>query len=116
MNLTFTVIYKNGKKITFSNQVGYDSIPRNDIIEFEVKKDEKSFILIKLDDNAKLIYRKRVEQTFGKDPIIVYIFGWRKNGEQSINYLLPDGSLIQSGKFKENDPLMYSPKLRECEI
>ncbi len=116
MNYTFSAIYKDGNKVTLSESVGYDSLRRDGISAFEVQKDNEPFMLMKIDEGAKLIYRKRVEQVQGAEPFVVYLFGWRKNGEQSINYLSQDGRLIQGGQFDEQDPWMYSPKLREYEV
>jgi len=116
MNYTFSAIYNDGKKVTLSDTVSYDSLVRNGINAFEVQKDEQPFILMKLDEGAKLIYRKRVEQNVAGDQYVVYLFGWRNGESQSMNYLSQDGVLVQGGQFDDKDSWMYSPKLREYEV
>lgn len=116
MTYTFSATYKDGKRLTLSPELSYDDLPRDGIDTFEVTTDGGSFFTLKLDEGQKLIYRKRVEKTMGQPDYVVYLFGWRKDGYQSINYLSQDGVIIQAGKFVDTDPWMYTPTLRGFEV
>lgn len=116
-NLIFSAIYKDGKKVMLSDENPYDKLDRKNILFMEVKKlNDTPFLLMKLDDDVKLIYRRRVEKTVGMEEQVVYLLGWHKDGFQTINYINEDGRIIQGGKFDENDKWMYAPKFREFEV
>jgi hypothetical protein len=115
-NFTFSAIYKNGNKVTLSETLSYDHLDRKNIEFMEVLKDDQPFLLMKLEDGDKLIYRKRVQKTMGYEDFVVYLLGWHRDGFQSINYISQDGTVVQGGKWNENDSWMYAPKLREYEV
>jgi hypothetical protein len=116
MTYTFSAIYKDGNKLTLSDTLSYDNLPRENIDCFEVQRDNTPFLLMKLDEGQKPIYRKRIERIAGNESeTAVYLLGWQQNGVQSINYITEDGKIVQAGKWDNNDAWMYAPQLRSFE-
>ena len=97
----------------------YPDIDRSKLVSFEILKYNKPFFMLYLEDDRRLIYRRRCFMNMmTKETHSVLIVGWQKTvgGEnvQSINYLFEDGRIESHGSWKEQ--AMYSqPNLIEVE-
>jgi len=108
---------------SYLNQEGnkYTDIDRSKICFFELYRDNKLVLRLHLDENKKLIYRKRVAMSmFTKKTEEVHLVGWQQKvkGEniQSISYIFEDGHIEMAGQFRENTQWFYSVKFlsEEC--
>ena len=128
-NFTFTVVYKNGDKLTLGDDLSIDDIPREDLIGMVVKIGTSALFTLHLEPGQNLIYRHRRVQSAGvnerqqKEPDI-FIIGWSQqvNGKniQSITYICDwpgrGFQMHQAGKWNDNHPWFYRPELREWEV
>lgn len=98
----------------------YASIERDRLKEFHVidKRTRRTIVAIAFDNpNQRLIYRKRISMSgiSGDKQWEICLVGWQRSigGEnvQSLNWIFPDGSLIQTGRFQEDHPIFYSVEL-----
>lgn len=121
------VEYKGGKRFAAIAEDGtersYDHIPDRDQIAlfclFDIET-KKAIFTLHLDENQRLIYRRRVFKPVGNKDSVFYLVGWRmnQNGEciQSIAYVHEETGYVQmAGKFRENHSLFDSPILRDFE-
>lgn len=78
-------IYKDGTSLPQYNVDGsenkYADIDRTKICAFEFYKDGKLILVLDIAPGARLIYRKRVEQSSGGESLNVYLIGWQKTVE-----------------------------------
>ena len=114
--MLWRAVYKDG---TFLDQYngegkpnGYENIDRENLLQFQLLKEEKVFFSLILEPGQKLIFRRRVFQNV-KETRHVFLIGWQKDGQQAISYLFEDGSIIMAGKWTEK--LFSAPNLLECE-
>ncbi len=110
-------IYNDGKELPQYNEDGsanqYPSINREKLVQFVFIIDGKPKVIIHLDKNKRLIYRRRVAQAlFDKKLKVVYLLGWQetKNGvnQQMICALFQDGHVEVVDGFREDHPWFYS--------
>lgn len=102
---------------------GYGDIDRERLKEFHIinKDTGKHVFAMSLDEGQRLIYRKRVQMSgiSGEKVWEIFLVGWQQTikgkNVQSISWIFPDGSIIQTGKFNENHPIFYSPELLDFE-
>jgi len=128
-DFNFTVLYRNGNKVTLSDTQSYDDIQRDGIEAIVVKIKNSELFTLWLEAEQRLIYRHRrvksagVPDTEQKEPDI-YLIGWRQNVNgkdiQSITYICDwpgrGFQIHQAGKFKADHPWFYSPMLRKWEV
>jgi hypothetical protein len=122
-SIQWEVIYKDGTVIKqYENDIKrrYEDIDRTQLMSFSLLKDDKKIISFYFEPNQKLIYRKRVIQPAGKEPLEVYLCGWQQNvgGEtvQSIAYVLPDGQVIMMGAWRGDDVVFGKVELLNIEL
>jgi len=110
-------IYKNGSILDQRRKDGalnkFSDIDRSKLSQFILLKENKPIIILHLDENKRLIYRRRVAIS-GNDSKIketVYIVGWqeRRNNTnfQAIFFVFEDGRIEFVDRFKENHPWFY---------
>lgn len=95
----------------------FGSIDRDRLMEFHLigRTTEKVVLSISMDKDQRLIFRRRnsMSGNTGEKNWTIYMAGWQKtvNGKnvQSINWVFPDGRIVNTGKFQDNHPVFYSP-------
>lgn len=116
--------YNDGETLSQYKEDGsenrYADIDRNRLVEFTVVSDlNESMFTLHLDPGQRLIYRRRVKQSPGLSPIVVYIVGWQMtvagNNIQSIAYISEDKDIHMAGAWKEDHPWFYSVQPVPCE-
>ncbi len=74
----------------------------------------RKILHLHLDNDQRLIYRRRVERSVGSDaPIVCYLVGWQQTIEgrnvQSIAYVFEDGTVEVAGRWRDGGhPWFYS--------
>lgn len=78
-------VYNDNTRLPQFNEDGsenkYQDIDRTRLSAFEFYKDGKLLLVCELAPGARLIYRKRVEQSSGGEPHVIYLIGWQKTIE-----------------------------------
>lgn len=93
----------------------YHEIDRSKLMEFRLiePKTGRVFFIMELDKEKRLIFRRRVSMnaSTGETMAVVYLVGWQQtvNGKnvQSLFWVLPDLSVLNTGAFKENSHFLY---------
>jgi len=101
----------------------YGDIDRERLKEFHVidRKSNRTLFAVALEPGQRLIFRKRISMSgiVGEKMWEILLVGWQQtiNGKnvQSLNWIFPDGSIIQTGKFQEAHPIFYSVELLDFE-
>jgi hypothetical protein len=117
--MNWTAHYKDGAKFKQYNEDGsenkYQDIKREELIAFSLSEDNKLILAIHLEQNQRLIYRKRIHKTPGQPDVAITFAGWQMtvNGKniQSIAYINLDGSIHMAGEWKNDHPWFYEPEL-----
>lgn len=116
-SVMWKAIYDDGIELPQYNEDGsenkYTDIDRTKLIKFILFQDNNPKVVIHLDKNKRLIYRRRVAMNFLSEITeVVYFAGWqeKKNGIniQSICFLFEDGHIEIIDGFKEGYPWFYS--------
>lgn len=118
--IEWKAIYDDGKSLSQYNENGtenkYTDIDRNRLVQFVLLADGIPKIVIHLDNNKRLIYRRRVAAAFsganaGKQET-VHLVGWQEKKQginiQMICFLFEDGHIEIVDRFQENHPWFYS--------
>lgn len=117
--------YHDGETLGQYNGHGESSseqIDRSKLASFTlIAEDGSKLLTLHLETEQRLIFRRRVEQSVGGSPIVVYLVGWQQtiHGQnvQSIAYVFAEGAQIElAGKFREDHRWFYGPQLVSCEI
>ena len=107
----------NEKKGSKENK--YTDIDRSRLVQFVLFADSVPKIVIHLDENKKLIYRRRVATVFSGGNAdcntlkqTVHIVGWQENKQGTFNvqmvcFLFEDGHVEIVDKFHKNHPWFY---------
>lgn len=127
MDLRWIAVYKDESILPQYKEDGtenaYSDIDRENLSEFHVIDAEdgnNTVYALALEEGDRLIYRKR-HMTSGSGEQLGHIFmvGWQKTvgGEnvQSIGWIFPNGSVIQTGKFREDHRLFYGVEFMDFE-
>ena len=91
----------------------YTDIDRSKLKLFALFRNGNPAIVIHLDSNKRLIYRKRVALHFTPERYeeVIYLVGWQENikgmNVQSLSVLFPDGRVEVTDGFKENHKWFY---------
>jgi hypothetical protein len=127
MDLNWIVVYKDETILPQYNPDGsenaYSDIDRENISEFHIidpGMGNRTVYALALEEGDRLIFRKRhMTSGSGENIGTIYMIGWQKNigGEnvQSIGWIFPDGSIIQTGKFREDHRLFYGVEFMDFE-
>lgn len=98
----------------------YTDIDRARLRSFGLWDGDRKLIEFHFEPGQRLIYRHRVEQRQGGQPVVVYLVGWQQtvNGAnvQSIAWVFPDGHIEMTGRWREDHPWFYSPKMQPQEV
>jgi len=122
--IQWEAFYKDGSSLSqFEGDVinRYGDIDLSKIVKFVLHKDEKVFMVLHLDANKRLIFRKRIAMKVisGKKQI-VYIVGWQEkiNGKnvQSLSFIFDDGHIEMVDKFRDDTAWFYSINFRPEEM
>ena len=113
-NIVWEVVYEDGETLPQYNEDGtankYTDIDRVRLKEFRLLSDGIKKLVIHLNGNKRLIYRKRVTMdiagpTQGQQRI-VYLAGWQEKIDnrniQMISFLFDDGHIEILDRFDEN--------------
>lgn len=116
-NYCWKVVYNDKTELPQYNDDGsenkYTDINRNKLIQFSLwEKDlDIPVLVIHLDSQKRLIYRRRVALTFDGRKTIVHLVGWQENVEgknsQMICFAFEDGHIEVVDRFSENHPWFY---------
>lgn len=87
----------------------YGKIERERLTEFRMlnRQTGAAVLVLSLDPGCRLIYRRRnfMNGISGDKENLIYLVGWQKTikGEnvQSLNWILQDGTIINTGRFVE---------------
>lgn len=105
------------------SQNGYGAINREKLSEFHMidSSTGKAVFSMTLEPGQRLIYRKRVSMSEGGPPNwVIYLVGWQQTvsgkNVQSLNWIFPNGQIVNTGKFRENHPVFYGVEFMGFEI
>jgi hypothetical protein len=124
MFYTWRATYKDGTVFDKSKDdaLSVDRLDRKQLKQFElVNQTGKSLMTLHLDPGQRLIYRMRgdLDRGTGKD-LVCHLLGWQQTvggqNVQSILYVFEDGRIEMAGRFREDHPWFYAPKLRRVEV
>lgn len=93
----------------------FKDIDRSRLITFILERGDKPFIVIHLDSNKRLIYRRRVAKSLisGSEQV-VYLVGWQEKVEgankQFLNFLFEDGHIEIVDRFCDGHKWFYPIK------
>lgn len=100
------------------SEAAYGAINRDTLAEFHIldKETNESVFSMSLEPDQRLIYRRRVSMSeAGIQNWVILLVGWQQtvNGKnvQSINWILPSGQIVNTGKFREDHPVFYGVEL-----
>ena len=119
--IEWKAIYNDGESLSQYNEKKgtenkYTDIDRSRLIQFVLLAEDNPKIVIHLDENKKLIYRRRVAVAFsganaGKQET-VHLVGWQEKKQgintQMICFLFEDGHVEIVDRFYENHPWFYA--------
>lgn len=118
--------YTDGSELPQYNGDGsenkYADIDRTRLQTFGLFDDRARLVIaVHFDEPGKrLIYRRRIEQRSGFDPVTVCLVGWQQtvagHNVQSIQYVFPDGTIHSAGAWNEQHPWFYAPELLPQEV
>jgi hypothetical protein len=116
-------VYSDGNVLPQFNQDGsqnaYGDIERSKLSEFHLMDPLTGdvFFSMALEPGQRLIYRRRVSMD-GQSGLVnwvVYLVGWQETvggkNVQSLNWIFPNGQIINTGRFREDHPIFYSVEL-----
>lgn len=97
----------------------YADIDRDRLAEFHlrVRGQDKTVVAYAFDPGMRLIYRRRVAMSgvTGEKIWTIHMVGWqqtvRGKNVQSISWVFPDGSIINTGRFRKDHPIFYGVEL-----
>lgn len=119
MLLYWKAIYNDGTSLLQVNEDGtenkYFQIDKSKLSSFLLsgyaKFNNYVKVIVHLDPNKKLIYRRRVAKRLGGIDEVVYIVGWQENRSgvnvQSLNFIFDDGHIEILDRFREDKELLY---------
>ena len=123
--LNWKVIYDDETELSQSNEDGsynkYKDIDRSKVIsKFLLYKEGKLVLVVHLDKNKKLIYRRRVAmKMLSGAQEIVYLVGWQENlngsNSQHISFIFEDGHIEVVDRFYKGHPWFYPINFLEGE-
>jgi len=102
--------YNDASEINQYNEDGsensYDNLDRDKLSSFVLYNGDKKVLDLHLDEDQRLIYRRRVEMRTGEDQVVCYLVGWQQKvgnkNIQSIAYIFEDGRIELAGVWKDN--------------
>lgn len=94
----------------------YGDIDRERITEFHLRDKEtnRTAIAIEIPENGRLVWRRRnsMSGVDGQLNWTIHLVGWQEtvndHNFQSLNWVFPDGSIVNTGRFKDSHPIFYS--------
>jgi hypothetical protein len=107
--------YRNGTIQRQSEQSTYEDIDRDSLAAFTLKKDDRAVFTLDFSDGDghSLVWRRRVEQTLGREPIVLHVVGKKGKG---IALVYESGEVVLLNNFKEGMGLAYAPEFRDFEV
>lgn len=119
--IEWNAIYDDGESLSQYNEKNgtenkYTDIDRSRLVQFVLLADGTPKIVIHLNENKRLIYRRRIAAAFSGtnagNQETVHIAGWQEKKQgvntQMICFLFEDGHVEIVDKFHENHPWFYS--------
>ena len=109
--LFWKAIYNNGTEINQYNEDGtvnkYIDIVRTGLVQFVIYNGDKSVLVVHLDSNKNLIFRRRVAmKLISSKQEVVYLAGWQENKNginiQQISFIFEDGHIEVVDGFKKD--------------
>lgn len=122
--ISWQACYKNGDIVKKAKNITYDNLNRHGLEAFQVLFNNFPIVTIHLDEERKLIYRLRHEQTPNQQEILCHLVGWREGSKDVLFYVFERTNsgrevfpeIHLSGKFdRERNRFFYPPKYREFE-
>lgn len=119
MPYDWVAVYEDGSTLEQYNEDGsenrYADIQRKRVTEFHLRSrtQNRTLLAVEITAEDRLIYRRRnsMNGVSGEKNWTIFMVGWQKTlggrNVQSINWIFPDGSIINTGRFQENHPLFY---------
>jgi len=114
--ITWCAVYTDGIELNQYNKDGtfnkYTDISRDNLIQFVLYKNNKTVLVLHLDSNKKLIFRRRVAMKVLSDKKeVVYLVGWQENKNgvniQQISFIFEDGHIEVVDGFKSDHKWFY---------
>jgi hypothetical protein len=125
-DLQWVAVYKDESIVTQYNEDGseskYSDIDRAKLSEFHIiDADTKETVYaVALDPGQRLIFRRR-SMMAGNGELLgtIILCGWQQNVKgqnvQSIGWVFPNGSVIQTGRFREDHRIFYGVEFMDFE-
>jgi hypothetical protein len=128
-NYTWRALYDDGTELNQFERAGeankgeerkYSDIVRGKLKSFVILRHNIPYVVYHLDNNKRLICRRRVSKSFGGKPEdVVWLVGYQTiiNGKnvQNLSFIFQDGHIEIMDKFDENHKLFYPVVFREEE-
>lgn len=124
LDLEWIVVYEDGGILYQYEEDGkenlYADIDRERrVAEFHLRDRSTGKIVLAyaLEPGQRLIYRKRhsMSGVTGEKNWTIHLVGWQQTIDgkniQNISWVFPDGSIINTGRFRDNHPIFYSVEL-----
>ena len=126
LQLKWVAVYSDGTNYPQYNEDGsensYHAIDRERLSEFHlIRPDGSTHFAVALEKGQRLVFRRRysMDGVTGETNWVLYLCGWQmtvgKKNIQSLNWLFPDQTIINTGKFNEQSSLFYSIVFHEEE-
>ena len=113
------VAYYGEERKPLGDDFGYDDIDRSLLTHFSIEDEGDELIRVHLEQNKRLIWRKRVFMK-PRHKFTVHLLGWQRtvNGVnvQSIAYVFPHGHIEMKGRFEEGHPIFDKINYTEDEL
>ena len=111
-NINWKAIHNDETVVTQRDGKKYTDIDRAQLNQFCLYDNDKLVLVVHLDKNKRLIYRRRVAKLMSKGTEeIIYFAGWQEtvNGKniQQISFLFEDGHIEIVDGFKEKHKWFY---------
>ena len=110
--------YNDGTEIN-SNEHKYKDVDRSKLEKFILLHNDKPLVVLNLDQNKRLIVRRRTAITLQQKSETVWIVGYQwTDGKnyQMICFVFPDGTVEITDGFKENHKWLYPVTFRPEEL
>ena len=115
--LNWRAVYDDGSifpQYDGDKENSYHNIDRHKLIAFCLKEPHTNTDVFQMEllKDQRLIFRRRIgmDANNGDIKYLIYLVGWQQTIKgkniQSLHWIFPDGSVLTTGKFHEDNPLL----------
>lgn len=127
MHVNWIAVYEDDSVLPQVGEDGeenaYGDIDRSRLTEFRIWNTDtgKLVFVVSLTKDQRLVYRRRVSMSgvTGEVMWVIYLVGWQQTVKgvnvQSLNWLMPDGTIVNTGKYHEETAIFAEVQLLDFE-